>query len=64
MSFTINGIQQIDFGVKDVQQAFQWYRQHLGMDILIIEDEAEATLMQQYTGGKAEQRKAVLAMNM
>ena len=38
----INGIQQIGIGVSDVKKVFNWYRNHLGFDILLFEDEAVA----------------------
>lgn len=60
----ISGIQQIGIGVADANEAFKWYRQHLGMDILIFEDVAEASLMKHYTGGQAEKRHAILSLNL
>ena len=60
----INGIQQIGIGVCDVKEVFNWYRKHLGFDILLFEDEAVASLMTQYTNDKAERREAYLALNM
>lgn len=60
----ISGIQQIGIGVANASEAFHWYRVHLGMDILIFEDVAEATLMKHYTGGKAEARHAILSLNL
>ena len=61
---TIAGIQQIGIGIPDVQEAFNWYREHFGMDIPIFEEAAEANLMLRYTGGKPHQRHAILALNM
>jgi catechol 2,3-dioxygenase-like lactoylglutathione lyase family enzyme len=60
----ISGIQQIGIGIPDVQAAFKWYRQHFGMDVPVFEEAAEANLMLPYTGGKAHQRHAILAVNM
>ncbi len=60
----ITGIQQVGIGVDDVQEAWQWYRKHFGMDIAVFEDEAVAELMLHYTEGKTRKRHAVLAMNM
>ncbi|WP_339627605.1 VOC family protein [uncultured Maribacter sp.] len=60
----INGIQQIGIGVQDVKKVFNWYRKHLGFDILLFEDEAVASLMTKYTNGKAERRDAYLSLNM
>jgi catechol 2,3-dioxygenase-like lactoylglutathione lyase family enzyme len=61
---TIAGIQQIGIGIPNVHQAFDWYREHFGMDIPIFEEAAEANLMLRYTGGKPHQRHAILALNM
>ncbi|WP_430425279.1 VOC family protein [Maribacter litoralis] len=60
----INGIQQIGIGVLDVKKVFNWYRKHLGFDILLFEDEAVASLMTRYTNNKAERREAYLSLNM
>ena len=64
MIYFVNGIQQIGIGVTDAKAVFNWYRLHLGFDILVFEDESPATLMTRYTGGKVWNRYALLAMNM
>lgn len=64
MSSFINGIQQIGIGVTDVKAVFNWYREHLGFDILVFEDESPAKLMTRYTGGEIQNRIAFLALNM
>ena len=64
MQKIINGIQQIGIGVTDVKAVFNWYRAHLGFDIMVFNDLATANLMTQYTAGNAEQRQAILALNM
>lgn len=64
MGSVINGIQQIGIGVHDVKTVFNWYREHLGFDILLFKDEAVASLMTRYTNGKAERRDAYLSLNM
>ncbi len=64
MSYIISGIQQVGIGVSNVHEGFKWYRQHLGMDVPIFEEAAEANLMLPYTGGKPHQRHAILAVNM
>lgn len=51
-------------GVQDVHQAWTWYRKHLGMDVKIFEEAAEAGLMLPYTGGKPQARHAILALNV
>jgi catechol 2,3-dioxygenase-like lactoylglutathione lyase family enzyme len=60
----LTGIQQIGIGVKDVHEAWKWYREYFGMDIGVFEDEAVAELMLPYTDGKKRKRHAVLALNM
>lgn len=64
MQKIINGIQQIGLGVDDAKSVFNWYRKNLGFDILVFEDESTANLMTRYTNGIAENRYALLAMNM
>ncbi len=64
MQKIINGIQQIGIGVNDAKKVFNWYRRHLGFDILVFEDNSTAHLMLRYTGGKPRDRYALLAMNM
>ena len=59
----ISGIQQVGIGVPDVHEAWKWYRQHLGVNIPIFEERAEANLMLPYTGGKPHHRHAILAIN-
>jgi catechol 2,3-dioxygenase-like lactoylglutathione lyase family enzyme len=60
----VSGIQQLGIGVKNVQEAWTWYRKHLGMDIKVFEESATASLMLPYTGGLPRDRHAVLALNM
>lgn len=60
----ISGIQQIGIGVSNIHEAWNWYREHFGMDIRIFEDAAVAELMLAYTGGKPRKRHAALAMNL
>jgi len=60
----ISGIQQIGIGVSNVHEAWNWYREHFGMDIKIFEDAAVAELMTAYTGGKPRKRHAALTMNL
>lgn len=64
MNWVISGIQQIGIGVKDAEKAFTWYRQNFGMNVPVFKDAARANLMTRYTSGKAEDRYAILAMNM
>ena len=60
----ITGIQQAGIGVSNAEQAKYLYRDLFGMDVLVFDNEAAAGLMTKYTGGKVEQRRAILAMNM
>ena len=60
----ISGIQQIGIGIPHVYEAFDWYRKNLGMDIQVFDEAAEAALMLPYTGGKPQQRHAILAINI
>lgn len=64
MSKVISGIQQVGIGVPDEQKAWQWYREHFGMDIPVFQEAAEAPLMTRYTGNKIQSRSATLAINM
>ncbi|MES2678374.1 MAG: VOC family protein [Bacteroidota bacterium] len=62
--YIISGIQQVGIGVSDVKAGFNWYNKHLGMDIPVFEEAAEANLMLPYTGGMPHKRHAILAINM
>lgn len=62
MAPIISGIQQVGIGVTDAEEAFSWYKQIFGTDIIIFKDSAPASLMQQYTGNKVHERLAILAM--
>lgn len=64
MGYIISGIQQVGIGVSDADRAWSWYRKHFGMDVPVFKDSATASLMARYTGDRAEQRYAILAMNM
>lgn len=64
MGYIISGIQQVGIGVTDAEKAWTWYRRNFGMDVPVFKDSATATLMTRYTGDHAENRYAILAMNM
>lgn len=64
MTYNISGIQQVGIGVTNLDEAWGWYSKHFGMDLPIFNDEAEAALMVNYTGGTVQKRRAVLAMNL
>jgi catechol 2,3-dioxygenase-like lactoylglutathione lyase family enzyme len=63
-NYIISGIQQVGIGVSNVHEGFKWYNRHLGMDVPIFEEAAEANLMLPYTGGKPHKRHAILAINL
>ena len=54
----ITGIQQIGIGVKNLIEAWKWYKKVFGMDIRVFEDDAVAELMLPYTGGEPRKRHA------
>ena len=60
----ITGIQQVGIGVVNAQQAKHYYKALFGMDVLVFEDKAEASLMKQYTGNQVHSREAILTLNM
>jgi catechol 2,3-dioxygenase-like lactoylglutathione lyase family enzyme len=62
--YQIGGIQQIGIGVKNLEEAWNWYNRMFGMDCRIFEDKTEANLMLPFTGGKPQRRHAVLALNL
>jgi catechol 2,3-dioxygenase-like lactoylglutathione lyase family enzyme len=63
-NFLICGIQQIGIGVTNLNEAWEWYRKHFGMDIRMFEEAAYAEYMLPYTGNQPQKRHAVLAINM
>jgi catechol 2,3-dioxygenase-like lactoylglutathione lyase family enzyme len=62
--YLVSGIQQIGVGVRSLEEAWRWYRRHLGLDVPAFRDDGEAALMLPYTGGQPQARKAVLAVNL
>ncbi|MEO5942119.1 MAG: VOC family protein [Ferruginibacter sp.] len=64
MDQLITGIQQVGIGVKNIEEAKYLYRDLFGMNVLVFNDEADATLMTRYTGGEMHRRKALLSLNM
>lgn len=60
----ISGIQQVGIGVKNADEAFDWYRRYFGMDVPVFKDASVAELMLPYTGNKPWERYAILALNM
>lgn len=64
MTEFITGIQQVGIGVTDAEEAKHLYKEMFGMNVLIFEDKAEATLMTNYTGGQLHHRHAILLLNI
>ncbi len=60
----ISGIQQLGIGVKNVHEAWAWYKKYFGIDIRIVEESAPAEFMLPYTGGKPRNRHAALAISL
>ena len=60
----INGIQQVGLGCENFNQTWQWYIDHLGIDIRILEDDTIAERMLPYTDGKAQKRHAGIAVSI
>ena len=52
----ISGIQQMGIGIPNVQEAFDWYRKTLKVDIKMFEEAAEAKLMLPYTANQPQSR--------
>ncbi|MEC4004372.1 VOC family protein [Flavobacterium sp. SUN052] len=60
----LSGIQQVGIGVKDAEIAMHTFKNIFGMDVLIFDDQAKASLMTQYTGNQEYNRRAILTMNL
>lgn len=60
----ISGIQQIGIGVKNVHEAWGWYKKFFGIDIRVLEESAPAEYMLPYTGGIPRNRHAALAITL
>ncbi len=60
----ISGVQQIGIGVRDVHEAWKWYRKMFKTDVPILDAVGSAELMLPYTGGQPQERHAILAINM
>lgn len=60
----ISGVQQVGIGVKDVTEAWSWYRRVLGFDVPVFDDSSQAKLMTPYTGGEIRSRRALMALNL
>ncbi|MGB0166419.1 MAG: VOC family protein [Luteibaculum sp.] len=58
-----SGVQQIGIGVTDAEEAFKWYSQQLNFGLRLFDDVAQASLMAKFTGGNAEERRAILSLH-
>ncbi len=64
MQEVITGIQQVGIGVTDAEEAKHLYKELFGMNVLIFDDNAAASLMTDYTGREVHNRRAILSLNM
>ncbi len=64
MQKIISGIQQVGIGIPNIHEAWAWYLKNFNMDIPVFDDAGWAELMLPYTGGKPQERQAILALNM
>ena len=64
MRHIISGIQQIGVGVENLKEARKWYRNYLGFDVPVVDAPGTAEKMLPYTGGQAQDRHAVITLNM
>jgi len=60
----ITGIQQVGIGVRNLKNAWSWYRTVFNVDVPVFNDKADAALMKKYTGNEVHSRHAVMALNM
>lgn len=62
--FSISGIQQVGVGTEDFRKSWNWFIEHFGADIRILEDDTVAERMLPYTGGVPQKRHACIAMSL
>ncbi len=60
----ISGIQQVGVGVKNIYEAWRWYKKYFGFDVKVFEEAAPANYMLPYTGGEPRERHAALSLNL
>ena len=63
-NFLISGIQQVGVGTENFRKTWNWYIEHFGFDIKILEDDTVAERMLPYTGFKPQKRHACIAINL
>jgi len=64
MAFSNSGIQQLGIGVTNVYEAWDWYRENFGADVMLSDAPGEASMMQPYTNHQPQSRHTILAYNM
>lgn len=62
--YFISGIQQVGIGTTDFRKSWNWYIEHFGTDIRILEDDTVAERMLPYTGNQPQKRHACIAVNL
>ncbi len=60
----ISGIQQMGIGVPNVEEAWKWYKEFFGVDVIVFDEWADAEFMLPYTGGTPKSRHAILAVSL
>ena len=63
-AYTISSMQQVGVGTSNFRKSWNWYIEHFGFDIKILEDDTVAERMLPYTGGKPQKRHACIAVNL
>lgn len=64
MSIIISGIQQIGIGVKNLHEAWGWYKKYFGIDVRVLEDKNPAEYMLPYTGNESREKQAAIAITL
>ena len=62
--FFISGIQQVGVGTENFHASWNWFIEHFGTDIKVLEDDTVAERMLPYTGGVPQKRHACIAVNL
>ena len=63
-AYSIGGIQQVGIGLVNLPAGWKLWRTAFGFDCQILREMGPATYMRPYTGGKIEERNALLAVNL
>ena len=62
--YLISAIQQVGVGTENFRKTWNWYIEHFGFDIRVLEDDTVAERMLPYTGGVPQKRHACIAVNL